>query len=282
MKHLITASTWLLLLTASANAQRAAKANKANDQEATLDFGTRSGSNLTMQGSYSMIMQMVNDGNRDSMMRVQQFKMYTDKHFMYAYPLTGDSLGGYGIGTYEVANNRLMEYPFYTAAGGARNDTVDISITKMPNGYVQVINFSLDSQGRRYALTEEYSNVGRGITSPLDGAWKQTKNTFVGNDGKTTTNTNPTQFKMYQSGHFMWASTTKDSATGKTVSYFGYGPFQMKGRREIVEIPTNSTFRTQLVGKPVTVRLDFMGNDAFRQTIQWPDGKSIEEYERLK
>jgi hypothetical protein len=30
------------------------------------------------------------------------------------------------------------------------------------------------------------------------------------------------------------------------------------------------------------LQLEFMGKDAYRQTILWPDGKSVEEYQRLK
>lgn len=281
MKRLLTAVIGFipLLLPPSASAQQTTGNNAS---ETRMTFGNRNPSGLTMQGSYSMLMQMVNDGTRDSMMRVQQFKMYTDKYFMYAYPLTGDSLGGYGIGTYKMENNRLIEYPFYTAAGGARNDTVQINITPMPNGYVQVINFPPDAQGRRYTHTEEYSDVGRGLTTPLDGAWKQTKSINIGNDGRTTTNTSPTQFKMYQSGHFMWAGTHMDSARGKPVSSFGYGVLLLDGRKSVKEISTNSTYRTALIGKAIPVQLEFMGKDAFRQTIVWPDGKSIEEYARLK
>ncbi len=279
MKRLLTALTGFLplLLILPASAQQ-----PNNDSKSRMNFGDRDQSGLTMQGSYSMLMQMVNDGTGDSMMGVQQFKMYTDKYFMYAYPLSGDSLAGYGIGTYKIENNRLIEYPFYTGAGGARNDTVHINITKMPNGYVQVINYPADDRGRRYTYTEEYSDVGRGLASPMDGAWKQTKSMYVSNDGKTTTNTTPTQFKVYQAGHFMWAGTHMDSAAQKPVSSFGYGVLQMEGRKATKEIPTNSTFRTQLIGKAVPVQLEFMGKDAFRQTIVWPDGKSVEEYARLK
>lgn len=284
MKQLLkTPLCFLLLLTLAASAQEVAKTNKDKANETgIISTGNRSQAGRGMQGAYSMLMQMVNDGTGDSMMNIQQFKIYTDRHFMYAHALPGDSLAEYGIGTYGYENGRLMEYPFHTATAGARNDTFEIIITKLGNGYVQVINFPADSLGRKTVLTEEYGNVSTPVTSPLDGAWKQTKSLFVGKDGSTVTNDKPTQYKVFQAGHFMWASTGLDSATQKPASYFGYGTFEMDGRNKTRERTTNSTFRAALIGKPVTVHLKFTGNDAFQQTIDWPTGKSIEVYERLK
>lgn len=235
-----------------------------------------------MPGAYAMLMQIVSDGNRDEIQNVQQFKIYTDRYFMYAHALPGDSLAYYGIGTYRTGNDRLMEYPFYTSEGGAHTDTFEIQVTKLGNGYVQVINFPPDSQGRKYVLTEEYGNVSTPVTSPLDGAWKQTKAQFIPTKGAAITNGNSTQYKVFQDGHFMWAHTSMDSATHKPVSAFGYGTFEMQGLNKARERTTNSTFRTALIGKPVMVELKFMGTDAYQQTINQPDGKSIEVYERLK
>jgi hypothetical protein len=175
-----------------------------------------------------------------------------------------------------------VEYPFYTSANGGQIDTVEIKITKLGNGFVQVINFPPDSLGRKSVLTEEYGDVSISSTSPLDGAWKQTKNTFIPKAGTQVTNNNPTQYKLFQSGRFIWASTAPDSLTKEPVSTFGYGTFEMNGNNSFRERTTNSTFRTALIGKPVQVQLKFMGADTYQQTIDWPDGKSIETYQRLK
>ncbi|HUQ97425.1 MAG TPA: hypothetical protein VM010_07160 [Chitinophagaceae bacterium] len=280
MKQLLTTGLGLILLLLVINspAQEVAKAANPN----AVAQGSVQQAGATMQGAYALNMQMINDGTRDSMINIQQFKLYTDRHFMYAHAEPGDSLAFYGIGTYSMENGRLMEYPFYTSASGARNDTFEIKITKLGNGYVQVINFPPDSQGRKYVLTEEYGNVSAHLSSPLDGAWKQTKSTFIPTTGAPVVTDNPTEFKVFQSGHFIWASTSVDSATGKPASYFGYGTFEMDGRNTAKERTTNSTFRTTLIGKPVRVQLEFMGKDGYRQTIVWPNGKSVETYERLK
>src|SRR6476620_810312 len=81
-------------------------------------------SNSSMKGAYSLTMQMVNDGNKDSVMQIQQLKIYTDKYMIYAHPLPGDSLADYGIGTYKLENGKVLEYVFYTSTGGSHNDTI--------------------------------------------------------------------------------------------------------------------------------------------------------------
>jgi hypothetical protein len=49
------------------------------------------------------------------------------------------------------------------------------------------------------------------------------------------------------------------------------------------ETNINSTFYSQLVGKPVDIDLEFTGNDRYKQTIHGPKGeKSVEIYDRLK
>ena len=101
--------------------------------------------------------------------------------------------------------------------------------------------------------------------------------------GTTTVDNHPIQYKMFQSGYYMWANTYTDSATKKPLSNYGYGTFTMKGQKEASEVATNSTFTAALVGKPIVLQLSFTGKDAYQQTILWPDGaKSIEVYQRLK
>jgi len=285
MKYLLKASLgWLLLLlVVCTQAQQVAKTNPTKTKEQVKgNISMNNAAGAAMPGAYAMLMQISSDGTHDSILNVQQFKIYTDHHFMYAHALPGDSLAYYGIGTYRMENGRLFEYPFYTSAGGAHNDTFDILITKLGNGYVQVINFPPDSQGRKYLLTEEYGNVSTPFSSPLDGAWKQVKTQYIPKTGTATTDTHGTQFKVFQAGHFMWARTSMDSATNKPISTFGYGTFEMQGPNKFNERTTNSTFRTALIGKPVMVQLKFIGTDMYEQTIDWPDGKSVETYQRLK
>lgn len=236
----------------------------------------------TMQGAYSMLRQIENNGTNDSMMKNEQFKIYTDRYMMYASPRPEDSLAIYGIGTYKVQNGKVMEYVFYSSIAGAHNDTFELDIRKTPDGYSQIIVFPGD-QGRNIVLTEDYKNVSKTVTSPLDGAWKQTKRMYITKDGRTMTEAPITQFKVFQSGHFIWANTMTDSATQKPISAFGYGAFEMDGNNKAIETNSNSTYKTDLIDRPVTLQLKFTGKDAYRQTIVADNGEQmIEEYERLK
>jgi hypothetical protein len=237
--------------------------------------------NKSMKGAYALTKQMVNDGTKDSVMQIQQSKIYTDKYMIYAHPLPGDSLADYGIGTYKMDGGKVIEYVSYTSTAGAHNDTVQLKITKKGNGYSQLINFPSDS-GQTFILVEDYDNISKNVKTPLDGAWKQTQLVYTPKNGKPDTS-RTTQFKVFESGHFIWTNTVKDSATNKPRSAFGYGTFVMKGNNQLVETNTNSTYKTDLVQKPVTLQIELMGKDAFKQTIVWPNGdKSIESYERMK
>jgi hypothetical protein len=237
--------------------------------------------NQSMKGAYRLTRQLVNDGSKDSVMQIQQLKIYTDRYMIYAHPIPNDSLADYGIGTYETKGNNVYENVFYTSAGGAHNDTIKLDITKKGNGYSQVIKFPTDS-GQTFILVEDYDNVSKKIKTPLDGAWKQTQSIYISKDGKADSS-KTTQFKVYESGHFIWANTVQDSATNKPRSAYGYGTFEMKNKNQAVELNMNSTYKTDLVQKPVTLQIDLMGKDNFKQTIEWPSGeKLIEYYERLK
>lgn len=272
MKNLLSVSflTSFLLFGVFINAQQGPTTGKAK-KNAPGNMG----------GAYYMLEQKVNDGTTDSVLQNEQLKIYTDRYFMYAHGIVGDSLAAYGIGTYKVEEDKLVEYVFFTSANGDRKDTVNLYISKRPDGYTQVINFSPDELGVRYALTEHYKTVSRNLTTPLDGAWRQTKNMFYPNGGTPVTNELPVQFKVYQAGHFIWAKTSKDSITQKPVSYFGFGTFDMKGKNEAVENNTHSSFSV-LANQPVTLRIEFSGKDSYTQTITWPEGKSVEVYQRMK
>lgn len=234
-----------------------------------------------MQGAYLMQRQVINDGKKDSVLNNQQLKIFTDRYMMYAHSLPNDSLGAYGIGTYEASNGKIIEHVFFTSDSGARNSSYELAITKRNDGYSQVIRFN-DQEGI-FILTEDYKNVSRNVSTPLDGAWKQVRTEFTSTSGETTVDDHPTQFKVFQSGHFIWANTQTDSASHQLVSNYGFGTFEMVGANRAKEVNMSSTFRTALVNVPVTLELEFMGKDRFKQTIVFPSGsKGSETYERLK
>ncbi|HUR12180.1 MAG TPA: hypothetical protein VM012_12470 [Flavitalea sp.] len=237
----------------------------------------------SMAGAYSMYKQVVNNGTKDSIIDRNQLKIYTDKHIMYAGSAGSDSFANYGIGTYEVKDNKIYEYIFLRSSQGsvATRDTAVLAIQESPTGYMQVIEQILVA-GSKYKLTEQYDNVGKDRTSPLDGAWKQTQQYRVTEKGDTTTLPSQMQYKIYQSGYFIWTQSYKDTAN-KSVSVFGYGSFEMDGKNKSRETTLNSTFRTALMGKTYELVLEFPKKDIYKQTIEFNTGvKSVEVYSRLE
>jgi hypothetical protein len=281
MKQLRSTCLGVCLLLLCINA--AAQGTPANTTSTKATNTQNTDTVTSMKGAYAMISQKFSVDNQDSIYTIQQLKIYTDKYFMYAHARSGDSLADYGIGTYRLENGSVLEYPFYTSTGGANRDTIALQITKRADGYSQVINFPPDSAGRRFVLTEDYRTVSRPVSTSLDGAWKMTKAIQYPKMGAPMETTDAVQFKVFQSGYYMWARTMKDSATQKPVSFFGYGTFEMTSPGQVRELTSQSSFRSQLVGKPVTLQVAFKGKDAYEQTIVWPDGvRIVESYERLQ
>jgi hypothetical protein len=181
-----------------------------------------------------------------------------------------------------VDGNTVTENVFYRSAAGEVKESVKLEVEQTTNGYRQVIE-SIDFNGRNVKLTEEYERV---VNAPqrtaLDGAWKQVKNIYVTAKGDSSVNTNVLEYKAYQSGYFIWAITTRDSAN-QPQSVFGYGPFEMVTANKTRETVQNSTFVRGLVGRTYEVDIQFPGQDTYQQTITFANGdKSIEIYERLK
>ena len=243
--------------------------------------GDKAKAPVNMKGAYYMTRQVINDGSKDSVIDRKQLKIYTDKYMMFATPNLTDSFATFGIAEYTIDGDKLYEHIFYRAVEGEEKDTATLSIEKTDKGYIQVIDNILFN-GKPVKLTEEYETINRPQNSPLDGAWKQIKNIFVNQKGDSSVNETPLEYKTYESGYFIWAITTKDSANNKT-SVFGYGPFEMIAENKSKETIQNSTFVSSLIGRTYEVDIEYDGTDTYKQTITFANGeKSIEVYQKLK
>jgi hypothetical protein len=270
MKRLTIYCLAILSMSLSANAQVISAKNPSSEAAAS------------MKGAFLLTMQKGRQDNKDTMMDIKQLKIYTDHYFMYAHPLPGDTSGNFGIGTYTIQNGKLTEHSFYTSDGGVQDNKFEVNIAKSPGGYSQVINFPPDAHGSIFVLTETYKDVSTNAASALDGAWKMTATTSYSKDGKATVTNKPLQYKVYQSGHFIFGGTQTDPATKKTVANIGYGTYIVGGENEITETPMNSSYK-DIIDVSVKLKLTFKGKDHYQQTILWTDGsKLVEEYERLK
>ena len=236
---------------------------------------------LDMPGAYSMIGgQTMNDGSKDTVINRKQLKIFTNDHVIYAAVRLPDSVASYGIGTYEVKDGNVIENFFYTSANAARNFSNTLKIEKTGNGYKQVIE-EIPFQGKNYRLSEEYELVGKADSTPLDGAWKQVENYFITQKGDSSTNHNLTEFKVYEDGHFIWAANYPDSSK-KILTFLGFGKFTMDGNNTSREINSYSTYPS-LIDTTMTIGLEFIGKDSYKQTIVNPDSsRSVEIYNRLR
>lgn len=236
---------------------------------------------INMKGAYSMVSQIMNDGSKDTAINRRQLKIFTDDHVIYAAMRFPDSLASYAVGTYRPEDGNVMEHYYYSSANQFTEDSFLLKIEKTDTGYKQVIE-DLPSQGKKYTLTEVYKNLGKADSTALDGAWKQIESFNISTKGDTSANENIIQqLKVYQSGHFIWASSYLNAAK-KTLIFFGYGTFEMEGNTKSKETNTLSTF-PPLIDSTVNIQVEFMGKDSYKQTIEWPGAsKSVEVYERLK
>lgn len=235
---------------------------------------------LTMKGAYSMNSQTVNYGAADTSIKRKQMKIYTDDHVIYAAMRFPDSLASYGIGTYDIEDGKVVEHFFYTSANADKRDTFILKIDKSANGYKQSYDH-LSAQNRKYSQVEEYETIGKADSTALDGAWKLTKNYYIQKSGDTTSNPNITEFKVYQSGQFIWAASYPDSAN-RRLTFFGYGRYEMNGNNASKEVNTLSTY-PPIIDSTFNIQLEFMGKDSYKQTIvQRDSARSVEVYERLK
>ena len=236
---------------------------------------------LNMTGSYSMLNQKLGDGSKDSILNKKQFKIYTDHYMIYASHISEtDSLADYGIGTYRVEDGDVIENTFYRALEGDKKDSAILKISKTDKGFKQV-NKNFVYQNKRYSLSEEYERIGKPVSTPLDGAWKLIQNIYIGSLGDTVYS-NVIQFKVFESGCFIWANSFQDPTTHKTISGFGYGTFEINGNKS-TEVNLNSTYVRSFVGKPFNIELEFVGKDTYKQIVVNEAGiKTIEVYERLQ
>lgn len=241
---------------------------------------TKVPSPLNMKGTYSTLITQPGGGSGDTLIQKEQFKIYTNHHMIYVYPQITDSLAIYGIGTYQIKEGKVIENIFYTSLDGPKKDTFTLNIDKSDKGYQQVIEF-VSTYNKKYLLTEDYTSIGRSATSPLDGAWKQIRNLHIKENGDIIVNKNITQFKVYQSGNFIWVNTYSNHTARSSNSKFGYGQFEMNGTSGYKELNINSTY-SSLVNTPVNIELKFLSKDVYQQTIRTENnGKQVEVYKRL-
>lgn len=238
---------------------------------------------LHMEGIYKMDSNYIKNATVDTVYRnSNQLKIYTADYMMYADVNDGDSVSNFGIGTYTINKDTLIENVFFTSNDSVNNDNprmYKLVIDKGVHGYKQYINNITDDLGNTYDLTEFYSTVGSPANSVLDGTWKMVKAFSIVN-GDTVRVRNATQYKVYYNGYVMWGHSSKDS-TNRILTGVGYGKFTVSGDINLKESMMASTYNA-VRGRDFNIEFVLNGNNAFKQTISNLDGsKDLEFYERM-
>jgi hypothetical protein len=236
---------------------------------------------VNVTGAYKMLSQRLKSDSTDTTnTSLQQLKIFTGDHMMYANINSPDSVSSFGVGSYTIAGDTVTENVIFSAGDSTRDDTArsfKLAITKTDKGYKQVIP-DIGSGNQHFVLTEEYENAGTETKTPLDGVWKHVSGWSI--NGKDSVPQKLTQYKAFFAGHVIWGHSVTDSL-GKIHTGIGFGKFELNGNRA-KESLTASTYY-QVRGQSFDLDIELKGTDEFVQTIVFKDGsKEIETYQRLK
>ena len=240
---------------------------------------------LKVEGAYKMLSQnLKNDKTDTTDNSLQQIKIFTGDHMMYANVNSPDSAGSFGVGSYTInGDTSITEHVIYSASASTKDDTArtyNLIIEKTAKGYKQVIpDISGMNDSLHYKLTEEYENAGTDTKTPLDGVWKLTKAIVI--KGKDTAVQKITQYKAYYAGNVIFGHSYTDSLN-KNHTGVGFGKFEMNGNSKAKEFMKTSTYH-EVRGKDFDLDISMNGEDEFTQVITEKDGtKGVETYQRLK
>ncbi|WP_183567211.1 hypothetical protein [Mucilaginibacter sp. SP1R1] len=233
----------------------------------------------TQAGTYKLDKQMVSGGGKDTVYARKQMKIYTGSYFMYA-AMAPDSSVGFGVGTYKMDSvNKIVEHNIYSSRLLDSSVNFNLAISRTNDGYTQVIPGIVKVHNVSYKMIENYTKVAATDTSALDGLWKMDAAYSV--TGKDTVKQTPTQFKIFESGHFMFIHRYPVNKEGnKFKNGFGYGVFSLKN--DTLREEDQLSNHAQLQNRKFVIKITFNGNDEYSQVIKDSTGRSIEVYKRLK
>lgn len=236
---------------------------------------------INMPGVYKMLSQNIKNETRDtSFTSREQLKIFTEDFMMYANVTPPDSAGAFGVATYTVSQDTVIENVIYSAAYTTNDATprkYNLMVEKTDKGFNQIIP-EIEMQGQNYKLTEMYESTGTNVKSPLDGAWKQVRRYQVNKND--TAIMSGVEYKAYYGGYVIWGQTWSDTADVNHTA-IGYGKFEMVSPNKVKESMIASTSST-VKGHDFDIAIEMNGTDEFTQIINESGTKYVEVYQRLK
>ena len=236
---------------------------------------------VNIAGAYDMVTQTFGGNVLDTTFtQHKQLKLYTGRFMMYVRLSPADSLSSYGVGTYTISGNRLVENIVYSAADTIAIKTPDsdtMVVTQTADGMEQA-RPNIRSDKGDISLKEVYHRVDTAVLSPIDGCWKQVSGYSV--KGTDTVRWADVQYKAFFAGNFAFGNVETDKR-GITHAGVSYGTFTMAGNT-VNETITASSWPA-LNGQHVAVEITVNSPDVFTQTIRQQDGTTeVLRYERLR
>jgi hypothetical protein len=237
---------------------------------------------VSQEGVFTLEKQVFDDGKAQTVNLSTegnlQYKIFTPNEYFYI-AIAKDSSAGFGVGKYVLKGNNVEETNIYNSIGLDTAMVAKLEISSTEKGYKQFIP-SLIIRGVDYKLTEEYNKVQSEGTSDLDGVWKQTKNLVV--SSKDTTDGTYNEYKIYQKGHFMWATRYLADTTKKEYkNAVGHGTFSLNN--EALTEQLEQTNLPGIVGK-YQIKVTFNGKDEYTQETADTKNKTVgfKTYQRVK
>jgi hypothetical protein len=232
-------------------------------------------------GVHKMDKQVVFDGKTESVATAAeglvQYKIYTPEGYFYI-KVTKDSAVAFGTGSYTQTGNTVTETNIFNSGSLDTAWSAKVEVEAAEKGYNQIVP-ELNLNGVKYKLTENYTTVASTGTSPLDGIWHQTKTILI--SGKDTADKTYNEYKVYNGGHFMWATKYTDEATKKEVNLVGHGTFTLNNESLTEQLDMSS--RKDILGK-YDIKVKFNGPDEYTQETADTVAKTVnfKTYKRLK
>lgn len=241
-----------------------------------------SAENVSQEGIYTLEKQVLDNGKTQTINLSTegnlQYKIFTSNEYFYI-AIAKDSSAGFGIGKYIQKGKNVEETSIYNNLGLDTVTVAKLEISSTEKGYSQFIP-SLVVRGVDYKLTEEYNKVQAEGSSELDGVWKQTKNLVV--SSKDTTDGTYNEYKIYQKGHFMWATRYLADTTKKDYkNAVGHGTFTLD--KGALTEQLEQTNLPGIVGK-YQIKVTFNGKDEYTQETADTKNKTVgfKTYQRVK
>jgi len=250
---------------------------------ASVVIGCKSETKTTSQaGVYKLDKQVINDGKSELIKSTAngdlQYKIYTPEGY-FVIAMAKDSTVYFGTGSYTQADKSLTETNIYNSLALDTVSDVKLDITTTEKGYTQLIP-EITVSGTKYKFTEDYTTIATTGTSALDGIWHQTKNLVV--SGKDTADKTYNEYKVYQGGHFMWATRyMSDTAAKKMTNLVGHGTFTLNSDALTEQLDFSSL--KGAVGK-YDIKVKFNGADEYTQETADTTNKTVgfKTYKRIK